>query len=264
MQKNDKSYAFLLSHSSKSRIYIKRFVIPRNLVHFGSVGLFLFVCATFLGLGIVRALEASVLAENHVKAPVSTVEQPIALAPQMPNAPVQDTAIDTGGPTADVSLVSEDPEIDAEVTTIRKTADSANLPTMWAHLGKINNEFGFRRNPFGGRAYEFHPGMDIDGERGEDVQASANGTVINASYKGGYGNMVEIDHGNGITSRYGHLSKIEAQVGDTITRGKVIGQIGSTGRSTGPHLHFEVRLNDRPINPRFFLPPEPTDLNTIK
>ena len=137
------------------------------------------------------------------------------------------------------------------------------LPTMWAHLGKINNEFGFRRNPFGGRAYEFHPGMDIDGERGDEVLAPANGTVISAGYKGGYGNMVEIDHGNGLTSRYGHMSKIETEVGKHITRGDLIGQVGSTGRSTGPHLHFEVRLNDKPINPRLFLPPEPADLNAI-
>ena len=131
---------------------------------------------------------------------------------------------------------------------------------MWAHLGKINNEFGFRRNPFGGRSYEFHPGMDIDGERGDLVIAPANGTVIKAGYNGGYGNMVEIDHGNGLTSRYGHMSKIDAEVGETITRGTVLGYIGSTGRSTGPHLHFEFRLNDRPINPRHFLPQEPLDL----
>ena len=79
---------------------------------------------------------------------------------------------------------------------------------MWAHLGKINNEFGFRRNPFGGRAYEFHPGMDIDGERGDMVDRTGQrNDVTAAGYKGGYGNMVEIDHGNGLTTRYGHLSR---------------------------------------------------------
>jgi murein DD-endopeptidase MepM/ murein hydrolase activator NlpD len=135
---------------------------------------------------------------------------------------------------------------------------------MWAHLGKINNEFGFRRNPFGGRSYEFHPGMDIDGERGDMVIAPANGTVIKAGFTGGYGNMVEIDHGNGLTSRYGHMSKIETEVGATITRGQLIGLIGSTGRSTGPHLHYELRLNDKSINPRHFLPAEPTDLTKIE
>jgi murein DD-endopeptidase MepM/ murein hydrolase activator NlpD len=72
--------------------------------------------------------------------------------------------------------------------------------------------------------------------------------------------MVEIDHGNGLTTRYGHMSKIEVEVGDTITRGQQLGQIGSTGRSTGPHLHYELRLDDRPVNPRHYLPPEPTYL----
>jgi len=102
-----------------------------------------------------------------------------------------------------------------------------------------------------------------DGERGDLVVAPANGTVIKAGWTGGYGNMVEIDHGNGLTTRYGHMSKIEASVGDTITRGQLIGYIGSTGRSTGPHLHFELRLNDKSINPRYLLPTEPTDLTSI-
>jgi murein DD-endopeptidase MepM/ murein hydrolase activator NlpD len=134
------------------------------------------------------------------------------------------------------------------------------LPTVWAHLGKINNEFGFRRNPFGGRNYEFHAGMDIDGERGDSVMAPANGTIIKAGWQGGYGNMIEIDHGNGLTTRYGHLSKVEIQVGDTVQRGQLIGLVGSTGRSTGPHLHYELRLNDKSINPRLLLPPEPTEI----
>ena len=75
--------------------------------------------------------------------------------------------------------------------------------------------------------------------------------------------MVEIDHGYGLTSRYGHLSKIESEVGDTVTRGQLIAYIGSTGRSTGPHLHYELRLNDKSINPRHFLPTEPVDLAKI-
>jgi len=174
-----------------------------------------------------------------------------------------DVAVNSGGPVDD-GVEGEDAEIDSEVLAVKNASDPANLPTMWAHLGKINNEFGFRRNPFGGRAYEFHPGMDIDGERGEPVLAPGNGVVIKAGVTGGYGNMVEIDHGHGLTSRYGHLSRIDAEVGETITRGTVLGQIGSTGRSTGPHLHFELRLNDKPINPRHFLPQEPAELPAAK
>jgi murein DD-endopeptidase MepM/ murein hydrolase activator NlpD len=72
--------------------------------------------------------------------------------------------------------------------------------------------------------------------------------------------MIEIDHGNGLTTRYGHLSKVEVEVGDTVQRGQLIGLVGSTGRSTGPHLHYELRLNEKAINPRLFLPPEPTEI----
>ncbi|MGE3466514.1 MAG: M23 family metallopeptidase [Pyrinomonadaceae bacterium] len=172
-----------------------------------------------------------------------------------------DLAFNSGGPEGDVD--GENTEVEDQLRAINAVAHPAFLPTMWAHLGKINNEFGFRRNPFGGRAYEFHAGMDIDGERGDLVVAPANGTVLSAGYKGGYGNMVEIDHGNGLTTRYGHLSKLEAATGDVIARGQLIGYVGSTGRSTGPHLHYELRLNDRPINPRHFLPPEPVDLAKI-
>ena len=105
--------------------------------------------------------------------------------------------------------------------------------------------------------------MDIDGERGDSVAAPANGIVVKADWEGGYGNLIEVDHGNGLTTRYGHLSKIGVQIGDAIQRGQLIGLIGSTGRSTGPHLHYEVRLNDKPINPRRFLPPEPAEIKAL-
>lgn len=269
MQKNDKSYAFLLSHTSKSRIYIKRVAVSKRLVHFGSLGFVLLIGITSLGFGIGKIIsnpgfaeavaKTSVLtrvaAESVNKAEITEYSQP---------AEADDYSLNSGGPEEIVDQTDGDSvEIDGEVLAIRRNADPAFLPSTWALLGKINNEFGFRRNPFGGRSYEFHPGLDIDGERGDQVIAPANGTVISAGYKGGYGNMVEIDHGNGLTSRYGHLSKIEAEVGETVTRGRQIGQVGSTGRSTGPHLHFELRLNDRPINPRHFLPPEPADLKEI-
>jgi murein DD-endopeptidase MepM/ murein hydrolase activator NlpD len=268
MQKNGKSYAFLLSHSSKSKIYIKRVAVSKRLVHFGSLGIFLLIGITTLGLGIGMVISDPAFAESIARASVVTkvAAESINKAETTENSRVSEAAdysFNSGGPEEIDLADGDDTEIDSEVLAMRQNADPAFLPSMWAHLGKINNEFGFRRNPFGGRAYEFHGGMDIDGERGDEVLAPANGTVIAAAYKGGYGNMVEIDHGNGLTSRYGHLSKIEAQVGDTIIRGKRLGLVGSTGRSTGPHLHFELRLNDRPINPRHFLPPEPTDLKAV-
>jgi murein DD-endopeptidase MepM/ murein hydrolase activator NlpD len=105
--------------------------------------------------------------------------------------------------------------------------------------------------------------MDIDGEKGDPIVAPGNGVIIKAGWQGGYGYMIEIDHGNGLTTRYGHLSKIEVEIGESVQRGQLIGLIGSTGRSTGPHLHYELRINDKPVNPRLFLPPEPTEINKI-
>ncbi|MGD9562642.1 MAG: M23 family metallopeptidase [Pyrinomonadaceae bacterium] len=173
---------------------------------------------------------------------------------------IDEFTANSGGPYDPDGLGEDEAEIERQLAAIQTTGNPANLPTIWAHMGKINNEFGFRRNPFGGRAYEFHAGMDIDGERGDTVIAPAGGTVTEAGWKGGYGQMIEIDHGNGLKTRYGHLSKIEVSAGDTLSRGQLIAYVGSTGRSTGPHLHYELRLNDRPINPRRFLPPEPMEL----
>ncbi|MFN0278592.1 MAG: M23 family metallopeptidase [Pyrinomonadaceae bacterium] len=219
-----------------------------------------------MGIGIGRIVTDPAFVEAFAKTSLFTkvAAESISQADNSPSsAEVGEYSQNSGGPDESGSTDNENAEIDSQILSIRQNADPDSLPLVWAHLGKINNEFGFRRNPFGGRSYEFHPGMDIDGERGDQVTAPANGTVIFAGYKGGYGNLIEIDHGNGLTSRYGHLSKIESEVGQTLTRGSLIGLVGSTGRSTGPHLHFELRLGDRPINPRHFLPPEPADLSAI-
>ena len=261
MQKNDKVYTFLLTRSSKKRIYIRRVEVAKNLLHFGSVGLFLLTGSALLGLGLSGVVRNTVLAKNldnsQIASQIATAEMATVVTSQPGPS---ELAANAGGPESADEADSEDAAIDSELREAAASLDPAFLPTVWPHLGKINNEFGFRRNPFGGRTYEFHPGMDIDGERGELVYAPGNGTVIKAGWTGGYGNMIEIDHGNGITTRYGHLSKGEVEVGDEIVRGQEIGLIGSTGRSTGPHLHFELRLDDRSINPRHFLPPEPINI----
>ena len=112
--------------------------------------------------------------------------------------------------------------------------------------------FGVREDPF---LHEpaMHPGMDIRGEPGEAVHATAAGRVSIAGWDGGYGNLVEINHGNGLATRYGHLSRIDVRVGDEVHVGQVVGLIGSTGRSTGPHLHYETRVEGEPVNPQKFL-----------
>lgn len=129
----------------------------------------------------------------------------------------------------------------------------AGIPqVMPASLEYISSGFGYRSDPFtGGAAY--HAGLDFRGPIGAPIYAAAAGTVSFAGVRSGYGNCIEIDHGNGLMTRYAHMSGYRARAGQKVAAGQVVGLIGSTGRSTGPHLHFEVRINDRPLNPRPFL-----------
>ena len=116
----------------------------------------------------------------------------------------------------------------------------------------MSSPFGMRMDPFL-RGPAIHSGLDLRGDTGDPVRATANGTVVTASWQGGYGNMIEIDHNNGLSTRFGHLSKMEVKVGQNVKMGEVIGRIGSTGRSTGPHLHYETRVNDTAVDPQKFL-----------
>ncbi|MFM5885112.1 MAG: M23 family metallopeptidase [Novosphingobium sp.] len=132
-----------------------------------------------------------------------------------------------------------------------------------ASLEYISSGFGFRADPFTG-AVAFHPGLDFRSPIGAPIYAAARGTVSFAGQRSGYGNCVEIDHGNGLITRYAHMSAFRTVVGKAVNPGEVIGLIGSTGRSTGPHLHFEVRIGDRPVNPRPFLEAAPHVLEEIR
>jgi murein DD-endopeptidase MepM/ murein hydrolase activator NlpD len=128
------------------------------------------------------------------------------------------------------------------------------IPSIWPVKGALESGFGGRRNPFGGSSYEYHEGQDIDAAFGTPVSAAANGTVIVAGWQNGYGQVVYIDHGGELTTRYGHLSKIEVVIGQSVSRGEKLGLVGSSGRSTGPHLHYEVRVNNEPVDPVEYLP----------
>ena len=118
----------------------------------------------------------------------------------------------------------------------------------WPVTGSITSPFGWRSNPFGGSP-EFHQGLDIAAPSGTTVTAAAGGTIIMAQWYGGYGNYILIDHGGGYSTGYGHLSAIYVSQGQSVQRGQAIGAVGSTGQSTGPHLHFEVRINGKPVDP---------------
>jgi murein DD-endopeptidase MepM/ murein hydrolase activator NlpD len=129
----------------------------------------------------------------------------------------------------------------------------AGIPQVLpANLEFVSSGCGYRADPFTGAA-AFHAGIDFPGPVGTPVYAAARGRVSFVGQRSGYGNCIEIDHGNGLLTRYAHLAGFAARVGEHVAAGARIGAIGSTGRSTGPHLHFEVRVNDRPVNPRPFL-----------
>ena len=122
-------------------------------------------------------------------------------------------------------------------------------PNYWpTDSGEISSRYGYRYDPFG-YGSDFHPGIDIAGNYGDPVYASAAGDVEEAGWNGGYGRYIKISHGNGYETAYGHMSSIAVSSGDSVKKGDVIGYVGSSGYSTGPHLHFEVLLNGQTVNP---------------
>lgn len=127
-----------------------------------------------------------------------------------------------------------------------------STPTIWPVRGWISSKFGFRTSPFSGRRV-FHEGLDIAARYGLDVKATAKGIVVYSGDKAGYGKVVTIDHGYGYMTRYGHNSNLTVKVGDKVEKGDVIAKVGSTGRSTGPHVHYEVLVNGIPVNPLKFI-----------
>jgi len=129
----------------------------------------------------------------------------------------------------------------------------ADIPMGYPRISAFTSFFGYRGNPFDFGANEFHPGIDFRGKIGDPVQCTAMGTVEFAGPAGGYGNCVRIKHINNLETVYGHLSHINVRLGQKVTVGDVIGKVGSTGRSTGPHLHYEVRKNGKAINPADYL-----------
>jgi murein DD-endopeptidase MepM/ murein hydrolase activator NlpD len=131
-------------------------------------------------------------------------------------------------------------------------ADSSYTPSIWPVMGHITDSFGERLDPFSGEG-AFHTGVDVASDYGAPVHATADGIVTIAENHAGYGRLVVIDHGFGMATKYGHLSKIYVVVGQEVKHGQVIGAVGMTGKTTGPHLHYEVIVNDTPVNPMKYL-----------
>ena len=168
----------------------------------------------------------------------------------------------TGGPFIPVKLAANAGAFERQLYRIhvarshldRLTRTLGTVPVRKPILGEIDlsSSFGVRSDPFG-RGPAMHSGLDFRSSSSDPVRATANGRVETAGWNGGYGKMVEIDHGNGISTRYGHMSEIEVKVGQMVRIGQTIGRVGSTGRSTGPHLHYETRIDGDAVDPQKFL-----------
>lgn len=159
---------------------------------------------------------------------------------------------DTFGMLRDLLYALENRLHVVEVDVERHQALAAATPSIWPAKGWLSDGFGQRRDPFTG-APDYHPGLDISADKGDPVLATANGTVARAERSGAYGNMVLLEHGFGLSTRYAHLDRILVQPGDQVRRGDVVGLAGATGRATGPHVHYEVLVYGRHMNPLQFL-----------
>ncbi len=165
-----------------------------------------------------------------------------------PYEPLGYAGVDDPGFLSTIALASDEIE---RLTLLRAAAEKLPLVRPMPDV-EISSGFGRRLDPFVRRP-SLHTGIDFRATYGAAVRPTAPGTVVAAGYNGGYGNMVDVDHGDGVVTRYGHLSRIEVKVGDAVSPSKVIGRVGSTGRSTGPHLHYELRVNDEAIDPMRFI-----------
>ena len=279
--RDDRFYAFIIAHTSRSRSRIRRIAIHKNWVKVTVViaGIVLVaVLCGFYGL-IQQAQHLHVQVENarlrqenesqrqelaNLSSRVEAVEDASRRLVEMSGTGAElRTPIDAaaGGPAIPlndmtIKLIESkaqfvESELKAYAAIIKKRSV---IPSIWPVKGELESGFGGRRNPFGGAGFEYHEGQDIEAAQGTPVSAAATGTVTAAGTQNGYGQVVYIDHGNGLSTRYGHLSKINVTVGQTIRRGEVLGLSGSTGRSTGPHLHYEVRINNEPVDPVGYLP----------
>ena len=151
------------------------------------------------------------------------------------------------------AVADEGPRLRQLESLISRTGEiMSRLPLVWPVHGQVNSEFGRRQSPWSGLS-EQHTGLDIGTPARTPIAAPAPGVVVTASAGGDYGRHVVLDHGNGVRSLYGHLSEIDVAPGQQVEKGEVIGRVGSTGRSTGPHLHYEIRVQGRPVDPRGFL-----------
>ena len=278
MAREDRFYAFIIAHTSRSRARVQRIRVEKRSVTIFCAALLLLAVGLFYGLyGLTqqaahlrtRFENQRLRAENEHQrqeleklnnrvekvedtsrklAEKSGVVEQAAVLPGSggPALPMDEMALATV--MAKMGRLEED--LRAYEAILRQRGYT---PTLWPVDGTLEGGFGGRRNPFGGPGYEFHSGQDIEAAWGTPVVAGASGRVSFVGWQNGYGQLVVVDHGSGLTTRYGHLSHIDVELNQTVSRAQLLGKVGSTGRSTGPHLHYEVRISDQPVNPLPYL-----------
>jgi murein DD-endopeptidase MepM/ murein hydrolase activator NlpD len=278
MARDDRFYAFIIAHTHRSSSQIRRFCVQKSSLRFLAFLAATLICASLYGFYGLTRQAAHLRTElenqrlhvenerqrqelNELNSRVEAVEDTSRkLAEKSGVVKDEPPFPGNGGPALpldadslaalEVKMSQLERNMQAYERVLR---ERGYTPTVWPVAGKLEGGFGGRRNPFGGNSYEFHSGQDIEAAWGDPVMAGASGTVTFVGWQNGYGQLIVIDHGGGLTTRYGHLSHIDVVQGQKVARSQFIGRVGSTGRSTGPHLHYEVRINDQPVNPLQYL-----------
>ena len=279
MAREDRFISFIIAHTSKSRARVQRIRVEKKSVTvFVTASIVLGLCLVYGLYGLtqqVRHLRTemenqSLRAENErqrqelekLNNRVEKVEDTSRKLAEKSGV-VDDnnyTPSGTGGPELPLdemaleTLASKMSRLELDMSAHEASLRQRGYtPTLWPVEGTLEGGFGGRRNPFGGGGYEFHSGQDIEAAWGAPVVSGAAGKVSFIGWQNGYGQLVVVDHGGGLTTRYGHLSHIDVELDQMVSRGQLLGKVGSTGRSTGPHLHYEVRINDLAVNPLPYL-----------
>jgi len=284
MVKDERFYAFIISYTSRSRSQIRRVCLHKKWLKRSAFLVFLVLCAALYGFyGLTQQAshmrierenerlrtetdrQRQVLNElNHRVQAVEDTSRKLAEKSGVVNEKSggvnNDGLHGAGGPAIPLNaaglaaLESKMSHLEQDMRGYEVVLRERGFtPSIWPVDGKLESGFGGRRNPFGGTSYEFHSGQDIVVPLGTSVVSGAKGKVTFVGWQHGYGQLVVIDHGGGLTTRYGHLSELDVQLGQEVGRGEFIGRVGSTGRSTGPHLHYEIRINDEPVDPLQYL-----------
>ena len=278
MAREERFYAFIIAHTSRSRSRIQRIRIEKKTVTTFIAVILVMAAASVFGIYGLTQHASHLITEFENQRLRAENERQKQELEKLNNRveKVEDTSrklAEKSGVVADMStpggaggpaLPLDEPGLEAVQVKMSRLErelrayeavlrERGYTPTIWPVNGKLEGGFGGRRNPFGGGGYEFHSGQDIEAEPGAPVVAGASGRVSFVGWQIGYGQLIIVDHGGGLTTRYGHLSHIDVAFGQSVARGELVGRVGSTGRSTGPHLHYEVRINDNPVNPLPYL-----------